>query len=83
MTESTIPSTPTAPRYVAYYRVSTDKQGKSGLGLEAQTLTVGQHAQRTGGEIIGSFQEVERIVSVSFRHVVYSLRGQYPAACGA
>lgn len=27
-------------KYVAYYRVSTDKQARSGLGLEAQTATV-------------------------------------------
>ena len=27
-------------RYVAYYRVSTAEQGRSGLGLEAQQATV-------------------------------------------
>jgi hypothetical protein len=29
-------------KFVAYYRVSTDKQGKSGLGLEAQKEAVQQ-----------------------------------------
>ena len=50
----------TTPRqFVAYYRVSTEKQGRSGLGLEAQSAAVQQHTQRSGGEIIAEFQEVE------------------------
>ena len=55
MTDSTMP----CPQFVAYYRVSTDKQGKSGLGLEAQINAVQQHIQRSGGAIIAEFQEVE------------------------
>jgi DNA invertase Pin-like site-specific DNA recombinase len=34
---------------VAYYRVSTDRQGRSGLGLEAQRETVRQFLAGTGG----------------------------------
>ena len=55
MTDSTTPW----PQFVAYYRVSTDKQGKSGLGLEAQINAVQQHTGRSGGAIIAEFQEVE------------------------
>jgi DNA invertase Pin-like site-specific DNA recombinase len=46
-------------KFVAYYRVSTDKQGKSGLGLEAQQETVKQHLAHCSGEIIEHFTEVE------------------------
>ncbi len=55
MTNHTTPR----PRFVAYYRVSTDKQGRSGLGLEAQTATVETYAQRSGGDLLASFHEVE------------------------
>jgi DNA invertase Pin-like site-specific DNA recombinase len=46
-------------KYVAYYRVSTDRQGKSGLGLEAQKDAV--QARLNGGrwQIVGEFIEVE------------------------
>lgn len=49
-----------SPRgFVAYYRVSTDKQGRSGLGLEAQREAVARHIQSVSGRLMGEFQEVE------------------------
>ena len=48
-----------AALFVAYYRVSTDKQGRSGLGLDAQKATVGQYLASTGGLLIAEFEEVE------------------------
>lgn len=47
------------PRWVAYYRVSTAKQGASGLGLEAQTDAVTNFVAGRGGEIVASFTETE------------------------
>lgn len=44
-------------RFVAYYRVSTAKQGHSGLGLEAQRQTVLQSVGE--GELLEEFTEVE------------------------
>lgn len=43
--------------FVAYYRVSTQKQGASGLGIEAQKAAVAAHVK--GGKIVASFTEVE------------------------
>jgi DNA invertase Pin-like site-specific DNA recombinase len=47
------------PRFVAYYRVSTDKQGKSGLGMEAQQAAVERHVTSVGGSIADTYVEVE------------------------
>jgi DNA invertase Pin-like site-specific DNA recombinase len=45
--------------YIAYYRVSTTKQGQSGLGLEAQQATVEKFAERLGGEVIAAYTDIE------------------------
>ena len=50
---------PSIPRFVSYLRVSTDSQGRSGLGLEAQRQAVTNHVRQTGGEVLAEFQEVE------------------------
>ena len=43
----------------AYQRVSTLKQGRSGLGLEAQVASVESYAQQNGTEILATYTEVE------------------------
>src|SRR5690242_15642470 len=44
---------------VAYYRVSTARQGRSGLGIEAQKEAIARFTQAEGFERIGEFIEVE------------------------
>jgi DNA invertase Pin-like site-specific DNA recombinase len=44
---------------IAYYRVSTQRQGRSGLGLEAQRTAVTRFAQAEDITISGEFTEVE------------------------
>jgi DNA invertase Pin-like site-specific DNA recombinase len=44
---------------VCYYRVSTSKQGASGLGLEAQRKLAHDYCKGQGLEIIGEFEEVQ------------------------
>jgi DNA invertase Pin-like site-specific DNA recombinase len=44
---------------VAYYRVSTERQGQSGLGLEAQRAKVKQLAADRRAVIVAEFTEVE------------------------
>ena len=52
-------STKHSGRYVAYYRVSTARQGRSGLGLEAQRQAVGEHLNGGNWKLVGEYTEVE------------------------
>ena len=45
--------------WVCYYRVSTQRQGQSGLGLEAQQAAVGQFIRERGGTILAEVTETE------------------------
>jgi DNA invertase Pin-like site-specific DNA recombinase len=44
---------------IAYYRVSTKRQGDSGLGLDGQKAAVEAHARQMGCHILASYREVE------------------------
>jgi DNA invertase Pin-like site-specific DNA recombinase len=46
-------------KFVAYYRVSTGKQGKSGLGLEAQRAAVATYLNGGDWSIVAEHTEVE------------------------
>jgi DNA invertase Pin-like site-specific DNA recombinase len=46
-------------KFIAYYRVSTAKQGRSGLGLEAQKKAVADFLNGGEWQLIGEFVEIE------------------------
>jgi DNA invertase Pin-like site-specific DNA recombinase len=49
----------TKDKFIAYYRVSTDRQGQSGLGLEAQRRAVAEFLDGGSGTLLETFTEVE------------------------
>ena len=46
-------------KYVSYLRVSTTRQGHSGLGIDAQRAAVSDYLKGSDGELIAEFVEVE------------------------
>lgn len=58
-TSRKLPGAPAPPAFVAYYRVSTDQQGVSGLGLEAQREAVARYVASVRGHLVEEFEEVE------------------------
>jgi DNA invertase Pin-like site-specific DNA recombinase len=55
------------PTVIGYVRVSTCRQGQSGLGLAAQRQTIEEHARRIGAEIALIYEEIETGTKVSNR----------------
>lgn len=46
-------------KYVSYLRVSTDRQGVSGLGIDAQRASIKRHIDLFQGELLAELVEVE------------------------
>jgi len=46
-------------KLIAYIRVSTAKQGQSGLGMEGQQTAIAAYAKSVGGEVVQTYVEVE------------------------
>ena len=46
-------------KFVAYFRVSTDRQGKAGLGLEAQRKSVLDYLDGGRWQLVADLTEVE------------------------
>lgn len=58
-------------KYVPYFRVSTQKQEKSGLGLESQKSMVNNFIKLNGGEMLEAFTEIETGTSKKQRTEIY------------
>lgn len=47
------------PNFISYLRVSTQRQGQSGLGIDAQRAAVEMYLGQVGGTLISEFVEIE------------------------
>lgn len=46
-------------KLIAYYRVSTDRQGRSGLGLDAQRQIVEEYASQRGAVVLEDYTDIQ------------------------
>jgi DNA invertase Pin-like site-specific DNA recombinase len=60
-------------KFVAYYRVSTSRQGASGLGLEAQQKAVADYLNGGDWTLVGAFTEIESGRSIDRRELEKAL----------
>ena len=44
---------------IGYVRVSTQRQGRSGLGLEAQLAAINHYAAQNGADVVAIYEEIE------------------------
>jgi DNA invertase Pin-like site-specific DNA recombinase len=68
------------PEYVAYYRVSTDKQGIKGLGMDAPREAVTRFMAGKG-ELAAQFVEVESGKKDTNRLQLHAARGMLETPC--
>lgn len=57
--------------YISYVRVSTQKQGVSGLGLESQQKMIADYVSANNGTILCQYREVETATSKRKRVEIY------------
>ncbi len=58
----------TVTKLVAYFRVSTQKQGATGLGMDAQRAAVDAYAASVGGVVVADYVEVETGTRASLKN---------------
>jgi DNA invertase Pin-like site-specific DNA recombinase len=52
-------ATKAAPKLITYVRVSTLKQGQSGLGLDGQSTAIKNYVASVNGDVIATYKEIE------------------------